>query len=173
MLGLQMHLTALNAKSEPEEELVAEFDRRFGKESPEALEWAFVAWRDRSPFFPTVSDIRQLLREYRKAEMERIALEAQLEEKFLLEQRRRQGKVPDFGEVIKQLKAIAESTPESESQKQWRKFNERVRAVAPASIALSTLHLTEEQIRARREKERREIKYYEALEDQKDGMYEE
>jgi hypothetical protein len=173
-----MHLTALNAKSEPESELVAEFDRRFKNESPEALQWAFVAWRDRSPFFPAISDISKLLREYRKAEMERMELEAHIEEKVLLEERRRQGQVPNFREVLKELRSIAENTPESEGQKRWREFNERMRTTVrptdmqPASVALGTLHLTDEQIRARREKEQREIKQYEAIEDQRDGMYE-
>ncbi len=68
MLGHQINLTALNAKSDPAPELIAEFDRKFSRESPEALAWAFDAWRERSPFFPAVSEIRGLLRDWRRGE---------------------------------------------------------------------------------------------------------
>lgn len=158
MLGVQMHLTALNAKSEPEEELVSEFDRALSKEPPAAIEWAFVAWRDRSPFFPAISDIRKLLNEWRRAERERQELESQMEEKFLLEERRRQGQVPNFADVVKQLQAVADGA-EPEFMKKQKQFRQKME-MQPISLATATLNLTEDQIRARRDKEIAEIRRY-------------
>jgi hypothetical protein len=60
-LAVEINITALNSKSEPERELVAEFTRVFDHESPEAIEWAFREWRLQSPFFPSVADIVELV----------------------------------------------------------------------------------------------------------------
>jgi len=60
-LAVQMHLTALNAKLEPESELAQEFARVFGAEPAEAIEWVFQEWRLQSPFFPAIADIVRLI----------------------------------------------------------------------------------------------------------------
>lgn len=162
MLGRQINLTALNAKSDPAPELVAEFDRRFSGESPAALEWAFVAWRDESRFFPAVADIRRLLNLWRRAERERLELESRLSEKFLLEERRKQGLVPDFNQVVTELRRIAkEVKPECMEKEQQFQTKLMRRAIS----AIPTVALSEEQIRARREKERAEIQFRRELED--------
>jgi hypothetical protein len=168
MLAIQMHLTALNAKSEPEAELVAEFDRRFSGEPPNAIEWAFVAWRDESRFFPSVADIRRLLKLWRRAERERLELESRLSERFLLEERRKQGLVPDFKEVLAELRRIAEEVrPECmEKEEQFQK-----KLMRHALSAVPTLALSEEEIQKRRQKERAEIQHYHELEGQQDGSY--
>lgn len=162
MLGVQMHLTALNAKSEPESELVAEFDRRFGKESPEAIEWAFQAWREKSPFFPAASDIAALVREFRRGQREQMQLKAQMDEKFLLEERRRQGQVPDFRDVVKQLREVAEVLPEPWHLTRWEQSKQRVKGAEMKSVAqiIPELHLSAEQIAARRDRERAECERY-------------
>jgi hypothetical protein len=156
-LAVQMHLTALNAKSEPESELVAEFDRIFGKESPDAMEWAFRVWRERSPFFPAVSEIRKLVIEFHRGQREQAELKAKLDEKFLLEERRRQGQVPDFQDVAKQLREAVEKKGEPEHLKRVLQFRQKMQGVGQI---VQTLHLTEEQIAARREKERAECEKY-------------
>src|SRR5689334_17679298 len=76
MLGVQMHLTALNAKSEPEAELVSEFDRIFSRESPDAIQWAFQTWREKSPFFPAVSEMIALVKEFKRGQREQAELKA-------------------------------------------------------------------------------------------------
>ena len=63
-LAVQMHLTALNAKVDPESELAQEFARVFGTEPPDAIEWAFQEWRLHSPFFPTIADITKLISQW-------------------------------------------------------------------------------------------------------------
>lgn len=156
MLGHQINLTALNAKSDPAPELVAEFDRKFSRESPEALAWAFDVWRDQSPFFPSIAEIRKLLMDWRRGQREQMELKTKLDEEFLLEERRRQGQVPDFPQVLQQLKAVVDAVqPEHmEREKQFRQRMLRAAQIVP------TLDLTEEQIRARREKEKAEIARY-------------
>lgn len=157
-LAIQVHLTALNAKITLDEEglLTAEFDRVFSRESPEAIQWAFQVWRDKSPFFPAVSEIVALVKEFKRGEREQAALKAQLDEKFLLEERRRLGQVPDFTEVLKQLKAIADEVKPEHMERQQR-FDRRIQRI---SVATATLDLTPEQIQTRRAKERAEIARY-------------
>ncbi len=151
-----MHLTALNAKSEPEDALSAEFFRVFSRESPEALQWAFQVWRDRSPFFPAISDIRKLTIEWQRGQREQSALRAQMDQEFLLEEARKRGEVLSFGETMKLLKQIAdEAKPESEERE--RQFKHRM---LRAAMALPAIQLTEEQIQSRRNKELAEIARY-------------
>lgn len=158
-LAIQVHLTALNAKMTLDEEglLTSEFDRVFSKEQPEALQWAFQVWREKSPFFPAISEIRKLIADWRRGEQERRELESRMEENFLLEERRKQGQVPDFPEVVKQLQNVIESMPEPEHMKRHRQFNQRIERIG---IAVNSIHLTEEQIAARRGKERAECERY-------------
>jgi hypothetical protein len=156
-LLVQMHLSALNAKSEPEKELGKEFLRVFANEPPQAIEWAFQAWRDKSPYFPAVSDIRSLLKDWRRGERERIELESKMQEKFLLEERSRQGQLVDFAEVVNQMQTIANL--ETEPTKRERTFRDRM-AMQKIGVAAATMNLTDEQIRARREKDRAEIDRY-------------
>lgn len=157
LLAVQIHLTRLNSKTEPDQYFDAEFLRIFRAESPEAIQWVFQAWRNESPYFPAISDIQRLLRAWRRAQRERLELEARLEEKFLLEERRKRGEVPDYAEIVRQLRAIAERTPVSDVEERRRKFCSRISSVAQIVPAL---HLSEEEIAARREKEREEIRRY-------------
>jgi hypothetical protein len=158
-LAIQIHLTALNAKVTLDDEgvLAAEFDAVFSKESPVAIQWAFRVWRDKSPYFPAISEIRALIAEWRRGERERQELESRMEEKFLLEERRKQGQVPDFTEVVKQLKAVCDQTAEVPHIMREREFRQRINRIA---MAAGTLELTPEEIAARREKERAEIERY-------------
>ena len=61
VLATEMHVTRLNAKAEPDELLDSEFMRCFACEDPEAVQWAFSEWREKSPFWPAISDIRHLV----------------------------------------------------------------------------------------------------------------
>jgi hypothetical protein len=60
-LGIELVLTAQNAKVSLSAELQSEFVREFQNESPELLERVFRAWRRRSKFMPAVSEIYDLL----------------------------------------------------------------------------------------------------------------
>jgi len=169
MLATQIHVTALNAKSEPEESLTDEFYRIFARETPEALQWAFQAWREQSPFFPAISDIRALLKDWHRGVRERLELERAMEEKFLLEERRRQGQLIDYRDVLQKLKEVCQL--DSEPMKREKAYQDRL-GMKHISLAGAGLHMTEEQIEARRKKEAEEIRHYRKLEDQQNGFYE-
>lgn len=62
-LGIELVLTAQNAKVSLSAELQSEFVREFQNESPELLERVFRAWRRRSKFMPSISEIFDLLEE--------------------------------------------------------------------------------------------------------------
>lgn len=158
MLGVQMHLTALNAKAEPEAVLVAEFDRVFSREDPEAIQWAFRVWREESAFFPPVSEIRRLVNAYKRGQREQRELKERLEDRFLLEERRKQGQEPAPGELFEQLRSVVE-TAKPEHMERQKQFAERME-MKRISLAAATLTLTEEGIQARRDKERAEIQRY-------------
>jgi hypothetical protein len=155
MLVKQIFLTRLNSKSEPADDLEAEILRKFHREDPEAIEWVFDAWREQSPFFPSISDIRKLLFDYRRGVREQEELKARMDEKLLLEERRQQGQVVEYGEVLKQLREIAAKVPELPV----RKPQMSSRMIGLMQIA-PTLNLSEDQIRARRERERAECERY-------------
>ena len=170
-LAVQMHLTTLNAKSEPEEELVAEFGRVFAKESPVVIEWVFRTWREQSQFFPAIADILKLVKEWRRGERERKELEKGLKDKFLLEEGRKQGQVPELVEIFQQLKDVAMKTMDVPTMQREAQFRERIQRVEPTIIP-PAVRLTAEQIEARRSKEQAEIHQYEVRQQQTDGMYE-
>jgi len=104
-----MHLTALNAKSEPETELAQEFTRVFGKEPTEAIEWAFCEWRKYSPFFPAISDIGGLLARWHREQREEAAYLERIAERKRLDQAREGGELIDFAEVRATIAQIARS----------------------------------------------------------------
>jgi hypothetical protein len=80
-LAVQLVLTAQNAKVLLSEELQSEFVREFENESPELLERAFQAWRRRSKFMPTISEIYDLLEEEAEARFREREAERALEQK--------------------------------------------------------------------------------------------
>jgi hypothetical protein len=157
MLAVQMHLTNLNAKSEMPAELIAEFDRCFSNEPVPALKWAFRVWRDQSSFHPGIADIRKLLKEWRRGERERLELEARMDERFLLEEGRRQGQVLSFGEVVRQVQEAVKKMPQPEHEKKEERFAQKMASI---SQIIPTLNLSEEQIAARRARERNECEKY-------------
>lgn len=106
MLAVELHLTALNAKTEPASEMVSELSRALADESAVALQWAFRKWRDKSPYFPSVHDVRVLVREYEIAERDRKAAEMAAREKRETEARRVRGECWGLADVLKRFKAI-------------------------------------------------------------------
>jgi hypothetical protein len=162
MLGYQMKLTAENAKTKPDEDLLVEFKRLFGNESPDATKWAWEAWRGKSLYWPAISEILTLYKDFHRGQREQAELIARQEEKRRLEEGRKRGEVVEFPTLVKELKLAA--AVEAEPARRLREFDERMAQAADSmrsvASALETLHLTEEQIQARREKEREEMRRY-------------
>lgn len=169
-LAVQIHLTALNAKSQPEPELISEFDRVFSQYDASALEWAFTAWRRQSQFFPPICEILKLLRDWKRGQEEQRAIRARLHEKFVLEEGRKQGQVPEFHEVLETMAKLCEQMTMPEAVKKLRDYEARSRQRA-RNIPLVAQHMTPDQRAARFDAERAEIERYEAIERQQDGIY--
>jgi len=151
-LAVEMHLTGLNAKSEPPSELAAEFDKKFGALPQEAIQWIFSQWRDMSPFWPAISDLKELLRQWRN-EQEFLRQRAEARE---IREARETGGLVEFTDIVSQLKTIAKAMPEPETSQRVRDMRRReVSAETPA------VQLTAEQIKARRAAELAEIQRYE------------
>ena len=158
MLATEMYRTAANAKIQLDPLLASEFDRVFGGEPVEALRWAWGVWRARSPFFPAICDVISLLKDFHRGERERQEEAARRQERQLLEEGRRKGLVPEFAETVRELHAVlANIGEEPEHVARMRRFRERI---ARASVAIGTLQLSDEQIEARRTREREEIRRY-------------
>lgn len=161
---MQMHLTALNAKSEPETELAAEFARLFSGEPVEAIEFAFCKWRETSQFFPAISDLRVLIKRWRTERREGEKHEVEQAEKAAIERARREGKLVSFAECMQKLREQLKSIQEPEHERRERAFRLRVRSrrqqMQHAADAIPTLQLSESEIRARRQIERAEIDRY-------------
>jgi hypothetical protein len=99
----QLDATAQNAKTELNSALSEEWMRKFKKQPPEAIEWAFRAWRDSSPFMPAISEIGELLGTWHQ--MAREAKEA--EER---KQDREHGEPVTWPEVLERFAEISGKT---------------------------------------------------------------
>ncbi len=118
----------------------------------EAVESAFRAWRDVSPFFPAISDIRELAALWVRRRNEEIEAERRELERRTIHVARERGELVNFTDIVKELEAQIGKIPEPPHIRRVRKMREQVTAsTAPA------LHLTREQIEARRETEQAEI----------------
>lgn len=151
-----MHLTALNAKSEPESELVSEFSWQFAGEDPELIQSAFRAHRQESKFFPAISEIAELIAAEKKRRREAADLEAQRLERARTAQARAEGKLIDFASIRKLIADTVKRMPDPPGLAKWHRYKER-----KAMVATPTVQLTPEQIAARREHELAEIARYE------------
>jgi hypothetical protein len=158
-LVIQLDLTAANAKSSPDVELLKEFKRVFEGEAPEVIEWAFRSWRDECPFWPAVSDIRKFVARWHGEKREAVEAEKRRAEREAIEQARKDGKLVEFSEIVKGLKEKAKSMPDPEHITRNREFGQRMQRISPSLISQAVC-MTPEQIEARRDKEREEIRRY-------------
>jgi hypothetical protein len=106
-LGKEINLTALNAKVVPEGPLVAEFARVLEKYPPTAIESAFRRWRYSSQYFPTVSEVLDLIQAWQRAEREEREAEERKQEKLRTEQARARGELVDFADVRDLCRKVA------------------------------------------------------------------
>lgn len=153
-LAFQLHLTRVNAKAEADEFIDHEFRRVFARHTTEAIEWAFQQWREVSPYFPTVAEILELVREWyrRKAEAEREAEAAA--EKKKLEEARGRGELIDFAELKQQVADIAAGARIPPPPGMPKRFNPAI----TTNWSSPAIPMTREQIAARRDAERAEIR---------------
>jgi hypothetical protein len=149
--------TADNANMTVSEERMAEFMRVFSGEAPEPIIYAFRSWRAQFQFFPAECHIRGLIDRWHREKREAAEAKARRREKEAVEQARKEGKVLEFPDLVKELQSKLDSAPEPEHVKRHRQFRQRVER---ASLAVGTLLLSEEQIAARRERERAECEKY-------------
>jgi len=152
----ELDLTATNCKTILEPRLSAEFLRALSEFSAEAVESAFRGWRDVSPYFPAISDIRELCVVWCREKNAQEEAVRRAEEKKAMDEGRACGELIDFADIQRQLARVADGCAIPEPEKRRRQWNrERPQGAPPA------LHLTREQIEARKAAELAEIKRYE------------
>src|SRR4051812_27527174 len=103
VLLLEMDLTATNAKVVLEPHLSSEFLRVLSSFPAEAIQAAFRGWRDVSPFFPSISDIRQLASHWVRRQAEIRADQEQAQRRREMEEARERGELVDFADIKKEL----------------------------------------------------------------------
>lgn len=136
-----------------EPELAGEFDRVFSEQPPEALAYAFANWREVSQFMPTIADIATLLRQWRRQKFDAAEADRARRERAESERARRDGSLAGFDAIVRELKTIAKKMPEAPTAQRLRRARER-----EVSFIVPPVQLTPEQIAARREFERQEIR---------------
>lgn len=137
---------------------MTEFVEEFSSEPEEAILWAFKMWRRQSRFTPTICDMYALFGQWHREKHETAEAEKRRAERGAEEQARREGKLVGIADIQQQLAQALQSQPEPEHLRKHREFRLRMERAATAVSTL--LHLTEDQIAARREKEREEIRRY-------------
>lgn len=125
VLAKEIHLTRLNAKTEPDELLEDEFMRMFCVEPAEAVEFAFRERRERSPFFPAISDIVDLIGIWKRRKREADDEERRRAEQAETEHRRAKGECVDVAEV-RQLFVEATAKAVMDGPRQPRSYDLRV-----------------------------------------------
>lgn len=150
----ELDLTATNAKVALEPRIGKEFLRVLSNFPAEAIECAFRGWRDVSPFFPAISEIRELCMHWVRRQAEIKADEARAKEREQVEAARERGELINFAEMKAKLAEIAKHTQMPESRRM--RFNAAVttQEIPPA------IPMTKQQIDARRAKELEEIQRY-------------
>ena len=106
-LAVEMHLTALNAKIRLDSELVKEFRYVFDSETPDAIRWAWREWRNRSPYFPALAEIRRLHADWHRRQREAAREAEQAAEREQMEEARKSGQLADIAELKVKLAQIA------------------------------------------------------------------
>ena len=106
LLLSELDLTATNAKVALEPRIGKEFLRVLAEFPAEAIEAAFRGWREVSPFFPAISDIRELcvLWARRKAEEREYAEQAQWRQE--VKAARERGELIEWPDVLRKFHDI-------------------------------------------------------------------
>jgi hypothetical protein len=102
----ELDLTATNAKTVIEPRIGKEFLRALADLPAEAIEAGFRAWRDESPFFPAISDIRQHALLWLRRHREEQAEEAQARRRQEEAEARERGELIQWPDVLKKFNDI-------------------------------------------------------------------
>lgn len=98
----------MNAKTELDEFLVAEFSRALLDFPPEAIETAFRNWRDVSPYFPAISNIRELCILWVRHFGEDREMEERAQRQREAEAARERGELLEWSDVLEKFAEIVE-----------------------------------------------------------------
>ena len=105
-LRRELKLTAQNARTPCDQFLAKEFRRRFEQEPAAAIEYAFERHRDRSAFFPAISQIKDGIQEW-KADQRRIREE--LAAKQLRQQKKEHPEnFVSYAEILSTVREVVE-----------------------------------------------------------------
>jgi hypothetical protein len=102
-----MDITAANAKIELTPELSREWLRVLSKHPLEAIEEAFRSWRDRSSFFPAISEIQDLIRVWDASKREEQEAKEHEQERIRTEQARGRGDLIEFADLQDLCRKVA------------------------------------------------------------------
>lgn len=105
----ELDLTATNSKTVMEPRLSAEFLRVLSDFPAEAVEYAFRAWRDESPFFPSVSEIRGLCQAWVRRKSEERELQERAEQRKEVAEARERGELVEWVDVVRKFKEISDA----------------------------------------------------------------
>jgi len=85
---------------------MGEFSKKFAGAPAEAIAYAFDKWRDSSPFFPAISDIRELIAEWRVQQGEAAASKRIAEEMRQEREAREKGETVGYADVLRKFGEI-------------------------------------------------------------------
>jgi hypothetical protein len=107
MLLKELDLTATNAKTALTPELNKEWLRVLSSHPAEAIEAAFRKWREVSPFFPTISEVLDLVEAWHCARREDREAREREQERLQTEQARARGELIDFTDIKDLCRKVA------------------------------------------------------------------
>lgn len=102
----ELDLTATNAKAVIEPRIGKEFLRALAEFPAEAIEAAFRGWRDVSPFFPAISDIRELCAAWVRQQAQEQRETEQAQQQAEIDRARASGELIGWPEVLKKFSEI-------------------------------------------------------------------
>lgn len=111
LLLSELDLTATNAKVALEPRIGKEFLRVLAEFPPEAIEAAFRGWRDVSPFFPAISDIRELCMLWVRRTAEACEMEEQSRRRREVDAARERGELIEWPDVVKKFAEVCARQP--------------------------------------------------------------
>lgn len=110
-----MHATRANAKAEADPILDEKFVARFCTEAEEAVVWAFTQWRDQSPFYPSILDINELIKVWKRNRREAEAEQCRRGEQAETERRHAAGDHLLSAEELEEMKSKIARTTEQKT----------------------------------------------------------
>ena len=155
-LGVELHLSTLNSKTEPDSSMVAEFSREFENVLPDHIQWAFREHRRSSSFFPTIAEIWALINQRKRELVELLAENLRREERAETERARAAGELMDMADIKAKLADIVKRIPDSPAHVKQRAWIER-----KSDFTVPAVVMTPKEIMARVKEEQSDAKHRE------------